>query len=198
MNFKNIGLGTTANDGTGDDLRTAGQTLNDNFTIAVENKTLIVPAAAMLPMTTASAYYLESDDFPSQVFSATANQYCKFQLFDIGNQIPSWANAFKIKFISIGVNTTGTDVVWSAAAVWANIGDASVASEYGTAVTVIEDAIATEELVVSDQSGAITPAGTKTAGCGLWIKIGRLSEDANDDFASPAKLVWVEIEFVTV
>ena len=193
MAYETIGLGTSANDGTGDDLRTAGGKINDNFAKAIENNKVVIPAAAMLPMTTASAYYLESDTFPAQVFSATVNQYCKFQLFDVGNQIPAAANAIKLKFWT--TSASAGDVVLEGYAAWVNESDAGVT--YGQE-NYITTGIVDGELNASSQTPAITPSGTRTAGCGLWVKIGRKSEEATDDLADTMLLVWVELEFVTV
>ena len=45
-----INLGTIANDGTGDDLRTAGQKINDNFT-ELYSRTDIVNNTSITPLT---------------------------------------------------------------------------------------------------------------------------------------------------
>lgn len=196
MAYETIGIGTTANDGTGDDLRTAGGKINDNFAKAIENNKVVIPASAMLPMTTGSAYYMESDRWPAQVFSGTANQSCKFQLFNIGNQIPAAANAIKATlFVGDAGTLTGSTSGWKVQAAWINAGDDAVT--YGTQQYTDVNHIG-NEIVESDQTAAITPSGTKADGCGLWVKINRLAEEQGDDLLNNAHLVWVEIEFVTV
>lgn len=193
MAYSNIALGTSANDGTGDDLRTAGGKINDNFAKAIENNKVVIPASAMLPMTTASAYYLESDVFPSQVFSATVNQYCKAMLFDVGNQIPAAANAIKARYYTTSATAGYVNLYCQAA--WVVESDSTVT--YGTGQTVTAGVV-DGELNKSNQSAAITPSGTRADGCGLWLKFGRLAEEQGDDLEVVANLVWVELEFVTV
>jgi len=197
MDFKIIGLGTDANDGTGDNLRTAGGKINDNFAMAVENRTLVIPAAAMLPLTTGSAYYLEGV-LPAQIFSQTAAESVKMQLFDVGNQIPAGADGIKVRFAVrlASVSGGGTDIRMGAAASWVYENDNDVT--YGTAaysvITIDGNAI-----VYSDQSAAITPTGNrKDDVSGLWIKVTRDATHGADDLDAQIALLWVEIEFVTV
>ena len=117
-------------------------------------------------------------------------------LFDVGNQIPAAANAIKVKFASIATGmSTGTDALWTCQAAWMVDNQDSVT--YGTAANVAVD-LSPATLVYSAQTAAITPSGTRAAGCGLWLKFGRLPEVEGDDLEVVANLAWVEIEFVTV
>jgi len=203
MAYSTIGLGTDANDGTGDDLRTAGGKINDNFAKAVENNKVIIPAAAMLPMTANSAYYLESDDFPAQVFSDTVTQSVKVQLFDIGNQIPAAANAFKVKVCGRRTQEVVSDdeVCWRAKAAWVRVEDSAVT--LGDPVYVVDTYDAQNKIFLSDATADCTPNGTRADGAELRIEIARdiayeVESAVVDTLDAPAHLVWIEIEFTTV
>jgi hypothetical protein len=203
MAFDTIGLGTAANDGTGDDLRTAGGKINTNFGKAIENTKLIIPAAAMLPLTADSAYYLESDVFPAQVFSDTVTQSVKLQLFDIGNQIPAAANAFKVKVCGRRTQEVVSDdeVCWRAKAAWVRVEDLAVT--LGDPVYVVDTYDAQNKIFLSDATADCTPSGSRSAGCELRIEIARdiayeVESAVVDTLNAPAHLVWIEIEFTTV
>jgi len=201
MAFETIGLGTIANDGTGDDLRTAGGKINDNFAKAIENNKVIIPAAAMLPMTTNSAYYLEGA-FPAQVFSSTANEAVKIQLYDIGNQIPADARYIKVKFCARRTQavTSANDVAWRVKAAWINPLDSAVT--YGDPVYIVDAYGTQNRLELSDATADCEPTGARAAGCELRIEIARdtqVQEESVDldTLDAPAHLVWIEIEFTT-
>jgi hypothetical protein len=200
MAYDTIGLGTSANDGTGDDLRTAGAKINDNFAKAVNNEKTIIPAAAMLPLTEDSAYYLESDVFPCQVFAETTTEGVKIQLFDVMNLIPAGATPkLKVKLSAYHDEDepASRDVAWKIEAGWVGIAGVT----FGTAQYVVQSLLdANERTDWSSQSSDITPGGTRAAGDELRLKISR---DINyerggvvqDTFDAPVKLYKIEIEW---
>jgi hypothetical protein len=199
MAYDTIGLGTSANDGTGDDLRTAGGKINDNFAKAVNNEKTIIPAAAMLPLTEDSAYYLESDVFPCQVFSETITEGVKIQLFDVMNLIPDGATLkLKVKLSAYHDEDApaSRNVAWKIEAGWASAG-----VTFGTAQHVVQTLLeANEHPDWSSQTPDITPGGTRAAGDELRLKISRdityeVSGVVQDTLDAPVKLYKIEIEW---
>ncbi len=69
---------------------------------------------------------------------------------------------------------------------------------YGTAVEVVDDAQgAVEELLVSDESTAVTIAGTPADDDLTYFRIFRDVSEGNDDMAGDARLHGVKIFFTT-
>jgi len=180
----------------GENIQTTPDDIKTYFNAGyLQNDKIVIPAAAMLPMVeVASAYYLEGL-FPSQVFSATVNQFVKVQLHDVANQIPAAANAFEIRFISRRGTAVDGEVLWRAEAAWINLGDTAIS--YGTAQDFSSEHNSAA-IVISDAGTAVTPSGTRTAGAELRIRLSRQAESESDDMATTAQLLWVELEFVTV
>jgi len=69
---------------------------------------------------------------------------------------------------------------------------------YGTAVVVTDDAQgAVEELLVTDESGAVTIAGTVADNDLCYFRVGRDVSDGNDDMAGDMRLHGIKIFFTT-
>jgi len=169
---------------------------------SIKNNKVIIPAAAMLPMTTNSAYYL-GGAFPAQVFSSTANEAVKIQLYDIGNQIPADANAIKVKVCGRRTQetVTGDFACWRVKAAWVNIGDTAIT--LGDPAYIVNDYAVQNQLSFSWDGIICIPYGDRSEGCELRIEIARdiayeVESVVLDNLNAPAHLVWIEIEFVTV
>lgn len=209
MSLENINLGTTANDGTGDDLRSAGEKIN----AAIEALNLlgvsIIPnlkyqifAHGMLPLTTNSAYYLESDLFPSQVFSHTVTEGVKISIPEY--MVPTGTTPkLKVKFQAFhtytGAPSDAFDVAWEVAAAWIVDGAETVTLgvEQYAVMTVETDPL---KLKWSGQTPLVTPGGIREAGAELRIRIRRnvayrIEESLQDTLDVSAHLYKVEIRW---
>ena len=200
MAYETIGIGTAANDGTGDDLRTGAGKINDNFAKALENNKIIIDASMMLPESSASGYYVAANDgLGYMVFIHTATTGVQAFLFDIGNQIHADADQFKFKIVarqSGGDEANNNTTCWKVRAGYIDDGDESIT--YGTAVYLNLDLPTAGKIATSAQSGAVG-FGTRGNDGKMVFEISRDVEydTSVDDLAYLAQLLWVEIEFST-
>lgn len=169
--------------------------IDDGSLTTINTKKLRIYAEQMLPMAANSMYFLQSDISPSQIASHTADNTCFFRIGNIGGQIPASLNTFKFKAAAQTADTaqTGT-IIFDCRAAWVVATDESLTLGTAQSVTVTIDANnKTDAFVLSAQSNAITPSGTRTADCELYIQITR---DVDDTLAASSKLTFIDIEFV--
>lgn len=158
-------------------------------------------AHGMLPLTANSAYYLESDLFPSQVFSDTATEGVKISIPEY--MVPTGATPkLKVKFQAFHTSTSEPsdfDVAWEVAAAWIVDGAETVTLgvEQYAVMTVETDPL---KLKWSGQTPLVTPGGIREAGAELRIRIRRnvayeVGEILQDTLDVSAHLYKVEIEW---
>ncbi len=210
MSLEFINIGTTANDDTGDNMRSAGGKINEAIAginllgdSTVSNNKIIIPAAAMLPLTENSAYWLNSALFPAQVFSDTVTEGVVIQFFDIANLIPAGAHAKpKVRLQAFHSETdepSDFDVAWKVEAAW--IADGAEAVTFGIAQYVVQTVESDPNKPIwSLQTAEIAPGGSREAAAELRLKISRdvayeVSEVVQDTLDAPAKLYKIEIEW---
>jgi hypothetical protein len=201
MAFSIIGLGTDKNDGTGDDLRTAGGKINNNFKEAINNQVLTLLADEIRPAAATSAYYLESDTFPALVFSDTVTESAKARIHEF--VVPASAVKLTVKLQAFHTDSEAPadrDVCWKLEAGW--IYDERASVVLGTAVYLIQTLESDDgKLKWSAASGEITPDGIREASAELRLKITRdiayePLEVVQDTLASEAFLYKIEISWV--
>jgi hypothetical protein len=166
-----------------------------------EKHTIWIPAAAMRPTvsngcdavvdveTTAGQPDMQVLDFDT-----TVDEHAQFQI-----AFPkSWNEGtvtFRAYWTVAAAVTTG--VAWALQGV-AVSDDDTIDVAYGTAVVVTDDALnAAEDLMVTDESTAVTIAGTPAAADQCFFRLFRDVSDANDDMTQDARLLGVQV-FYTI
>ena len=198
----NIGLNFTPK-GTGkfritaNDLDLVAATANVQVAGADPKRGMYIPVNAMWPSTTAGCAAL------TQVESTTNDVNIKVLDFDgagaskeaaeFGIQTPTWwdASTLTVQFVWYATAGSGT-VNWEAAAVAFSDDDALDAA-YGTLQEVTDTLLATGDVHITDETAAITVAGTPVAGD--WIQIRVARDPANDTNTSDARLMGVRVRF---
>lgn len=157
----------------------------------IQTTKFIIPAAAMLPMTDASAYYLEGS-IPTMVFDHLTDTSVKAQLWDY--EIPQAVDRIKARVIGKTADeVTGEQFAMLAVeAQWVGTNIASVTFNPSTEFRITGD----EKLVYSNKTTAFSIGGTRTIGCGLWITLKRVALHNVDDLTQPLMIAWLEIEFL--
>ena len=151
---------------------------------------VIIPAAAMLPMTDASAYYLEGD-IPSMVFSHLSNTSIKAQLWDY--EIPPGVTKIRARVMGV-TDIEKQDIVkaiFIIDALWVGEGVSSITFNPSNEFEIEGN----NELTYSTQSQSLTISGTRTTGCGLWVNLKRNALSEDDDLNQSLMVAWLEIEF---
>lgn len=168
------------------------QTNINDGTLAITPKKQKLYASHLLPLASASAYYVEAPT-PVQIFIYTAVTGVKVLINT--SDMPSGTNAFKYRVRSYFTGSPEYKVVtWSAKAAF--LGD-TITPSFGTAVLVDQTLVTTNVPATSEWSANVS-IGTNTTDNTAIIQLDRKADDGDDTMDLEAKLVWVEIEFVTV
>lgn len=156
-------------------------------------ETIWLPASAMVTPTTNGAASGTTNGtnvvYKTLDFDQTTSESAQFQI-----AMPKSWNLGTLTFIAYWTASTGSGTVtWSLAA-GAVSNDDVLDSSFGTAVTVTDTLIATGDLMVADESGAITVGGTPAAGDLVCFKILR---DVTDTLSGDAKLIGIKVIYTT-
>ena len=191
-----VSLIADAIDGAGIDA-SAGTLVN----AAIGKQSIWVPATAMYPTSSNGCADITSvettagrPDLKVLDFDASSDENAQFSI-----AMPSYWNEGTITFQAYWTTAaTDTDgVAWGLSGVACSDND-TIDVAFGTAVVVTDDALgAAEDLCVTAESGAVTIAGTPTAGDLTYFNIVRDVSDANDDMTEDARLIGIKI-FYTV
>lgn len=191
---------TLTTDGTTDGLRGTIAAAGAGGTV-VGKQTIWIPASAMAPATTAGCAALaqlettsNKVNYPVLDFDATADEHAHFNI-----AFPKSWNLGTVSFRAYWSSTaTDTDgVAWGLQAVALSDNEA-IDAAWGTAVVVTDDAqSAAGEIYITDESTAITIAGTPAAEDLVMFRIFRDVSDANDDMAEDARLIGIKVFYTT-
>jgi len=156
-------------------------------------ETIWLPASAMVTPTTNGAASGTTNGtnvvYKTLDFDQTTSESAQFQI-----AMPKSWNLSTLTFIAYWTASTGSGTVtWSLAA-GAVSNDDVLDTTFGTAVTVTDTLIATGDLMVADESGAMTVGGTPAAGDLVCFKILR---DVADTLTGDAKLVGIRLFYTT-
>jgi hypothetical protein len=183
-----------------DRIRGAYTSSSDVANAIVGKHTIWVPAGAMTARTTSGAVAAKSEsssykiNFNGLDFSASATQYAQFNV-----PFPkSWdAGTVTAKFYWRHPTTTvNFGVVWGLQGVCIANAEALDAA-FGTAQTVADTGGTTDYLYISDETPAITVAGTPSAGELCYFQCYRKYDDAADTMAVVARLLGVRLLYNT-
>lgn len=194
-----IELATTAEAEAGTD--TARAVTPAGLLAAISGQqTMWVPAGSMIPNTTngPSTGTLETATNDVMIsylaFDATTSESAQF-----GVQMPkSWDEGTLIaQFIWLHPATvTNFGVVWGLSAV-AFANDDALDTAFGTAQKITDTGGTTNDLYISDETAAITVAGTPGAEEYTVFKVTRYPADAGDTMAVDAYLIGVKVHYTT-
>lgn len=156
-------------------------------------ETIWLPAAAMVTPTTNGAAAGTTNGtnvvYKTLDFDQTTSESAQFQI-----AMPKSWNLGTLTFIAYWTASSGSGTVtWSLAA-GAVSNDDVLDTTFGTAVTVTDTLLATGDLMVADESGAITVGGTPAVGDLVCFKILR---DVADTLSGDAKLVGIRLIYTT-
>jgi hypothetical protein len=159
-----------------------------------------VYAAAMRPSATGgcasiatSATSANQPDIDSLDFDASTQEYAQFSVL-----MPKQWNEGTItaQFVwTHGSTTTNFGVVWNLQGVAIGNNEA-IAAAYGTAQQVADTGGTTNNQYFTDETSAITIAGTPQAGDVVHFRVSRVTGDASDTMAVDAKLIGIKL-FIT-
>jgi len=163
--------------------------------------TIWIPAAAMQPTVSNGCAALANVETtagrPDQIvldFDTAADEHAQFQVafpkrWNLGTV------TFQVFWTTVGAVTTG--VAWGLQGVAVSDNE-TIDVAYGTAVVVTDDAQgATEEMLVTAESGAVTIAGTPADNDVCFFRVFRDVSDANDDMTQDARLIGIKL-FYTI
>lgn len=202
MSKQTIGIGTTANDGTGDTLREAGAKINANFDdlygITGQQHMIPVMASGMTSRTTSGAALTEAETAGSLImtpaldFDPNADEFAQFML-----PMPdSWdGGAIYAEFIWTSVGAG--DVVWGIQGVALDDADPlTTAFEAGIEVT---DGVATAgDVQISGRTAAFTLGSYAVAGALGIFQVYRNADDGADTSTSDARLLGIRLYITTI
>lgn len=156
-------------------------------------ETIWLPASAMVTPTTNGAVSGTTNGtnvvYKTLDFDQTTSESAQFQI-----AMPKSWNLGTLTFIAYWTASAGSGTVtWSLAA-GAVSNDDVLDTTFGTAVTVTDTLLATGDLMVADESGAITVGGTPAVGDLVCFKILR---DISDTLTGDAKLVGIKLLYTT-
>lgn len=127
-------------------------------------------------------------------FDASTQEYAQFLI----PMPPSW-NEGTVTYRAIwthGSTTTNFSVVWSLAGVAMSNDDTGDVA-FGTAVNVTDVGGTTNDIYISDESTAITIAGTPAEGDLVMFEVARVAANGSDTLAVDAKLIAVVLYLTT-
>lgn len=170
-------------------------------TEAYGKQTIFVPAAAMLPTVSNGCAALEQSettagrpDINVLDFDASSDEHAQFQV-----AFPKSWNLGTVTYQVFWTNTaTDTDgVAWALQGV-AVSDDGTIDVAYGTPVVVTDNNIsAAEDMLITDESGNLTIAGSPADADIIFFRIFRDVSDANDDMTEDARLIGIKFFFTT-
>lgn len=162
---------------------------------------IYVSAAAMRPSVSggcaalaAAATSANQPDLLTLDFDASTDEFAQF-----GVVMPKKWNAGTITarfHWTHGSTTTNFAVVWGIQAVAVGNDDA-IGAAYGTAVTVTDTGGTTSDLYTSDETGAMTAAGTPAKEDMVYFRVYRDADAGGDTLAVDAKLIGVSLYVTT-
>ena len=178
-------------------------TANSTTTVAktsdfLGKQTIWVPAVAMYARTTSGAAAGTVETTTNDVmlktldFDTTTQEFVQFAI-----QMPkSWNEGTLIcQFVwSHAATTTNFGVAWQIQAV-AFANDDALDAAFGTAVTVTDTGGTTNDLYITDETSAMTVAGTPAAEEYVVFQIARAPANASDTMAIDARLHGVKIHY---
>ena len=182
------------NSNTGTDVQSQLNWLYDNNAAYVSH---YFDAAAMVANTTAgaaagtleSATNKEMTDYFEFVSGADSSVQVKFKMPD------GWdLGAVKFKFYWTAPAGSAGDVIWGVSAVAISDTEA-IDTAFGTAVTVTDTYAAANDVRVSVATAEVTVGNTPASGDLLWFKFYRNGAAGGDNFASPARLLGVTMQY---
>lgn len=160
-----------------------------------------IMAAAMQPSVTGGCQPLaklasaaNQPDIVTLDFDATGQEYAQFAL-----PMPKSWNESTITFKAIwshAATTTNFGVAWALQAV-AVSNDDTIAVAYGTAATVTDTGGTTNDLYQTDESAAITVAGTPAAEDVVYFRVYREVANGSDNMAIDARLHGLVVYITT-
>lgn len=201
MGQQQIDVGSAANDGTGDPLRTAGQKINANFDelygVTGQQQMIPILAGGMNGRTTSGAESGTSETTTNKVMLATldfdpdAIEYAQFMM-----PMPeSWDEGTITAQFLWTAGATG-DAVWGIQAV-AISNDDPLDAAFGAAQTVTDSVTAADDLMISAATAAMTVGGSPAAGDLVVFQVYRAATDGADTLATDASLLGVRIYITT-
>jgi len=171
-----------------------GQSIGPNL----GQQTIWVPAGAMTARTTNGAGSGSVETSTNKVmlrsldFDTTTQEFAQFAI-----QMPKgWNESTLIcQFVwSHPATTTNFGVVWAIEAV-AFANDDAADTAFGTAVQVADTGGTTNDIYISDETGALTVAGTPGAEEWVVFQVKRVPSDGSDTMAVDARLHGVKIHY---
>jgi hypothetical protein len=166
----------------------------------VGQQTIWVPAGAMISRTTSGAATGTVETATNRVMLATLDFDTATQEFaQFAVQMPKgWNEGTLIcQFVwSHPSTTTNFGVVWAIEAV-AFANDDAADTAFGTAVQVADTGGTTNDIYISDETGALTVAGSPGAEEWVVFQVKRVPADGSDTMAVDARLHGVKIHYTT-
>lgn len=160
-------------------------------------QTIWVPAGAMRPTTTNGCAALADvettagrPDVAVLDFDSSSDEHAQFAV-----AFPKGWNEGTVTFRAYWMEAGGTSggVAWALQGVAISDGD-TLDVAYGTAVVVTDTSLETaEDLHVTDESAAVTIAGTPAAEDLVYFRVFRDVSDAADTMAADARLVGIKL-----
>jgi hypothetical protein len=137
---------------------------------------------------------VSNPDIYTHNFEAVNDEYSQFA-FAMPKKWNEGTLTFKL-FWSHDVTTVNFGVVWQMQAVAVGDGE-TMATSFGTPVTVTDTGGTTNALYVTAETSALTVAGTITAEDMVFFRVGRLATDPSDTLAIDARLHGVTVYITT-
>lgn len=183
----------------------AGRIAVEGATVAhtsdfIGQQTIWVPAGAMYTRTTNGAVSGTVETTTNKVmlktmdFDTTTQEFAQFAI-----QMPKgWNESTLIcQFVwSHAATTTNFGVVWAIEAV-AFANDDAADTAFGTAVQVADTGGTTNDIYITDETSALTVAGTPGAEEWVVFQVKRVPSDGSDTMAIDARLHGVKIHYTT-
>lgn len=160
-------------------------------------KTIVLPASALSPTTTAGCAAISTVeagtndvDYKVLDFDQTTEENC-FVSFAMPD---SWDGGTILASFTWTTTASSGDVIWGLKGrSFAN--DDAIDQAYGTAQTVTDSFIAAGDIHISAATSAITLAGSPAGGQWVQLKIFRDADDAGDTLNGDARLIAVSIKY---
>jgi hypothetical protein len=127
-------------------------------------------------------------------FDASTQEYVQFEI-PMPKSADEGTITFRVRW-SHGSTTVNFGVAWSLEAIAYSNDDAMDAS-WGTAVIVTDTGGTTNDLYITDESTAVTPAGTWAEGDTVRFRLSRVVANGSDTMAVDAKALSVDLFFNT-
>lgn len=162
--------------------------------------TIWVPAGAMKPAATNGAARGSAETTTNKVmvdtldFDTATEEFAQFMI-----QMPkSWNEGTLIaQYVwTHGATTTNFGVAWALEAV-AMANDDPLDSAWGTEIAIVDTGGTTNDVYISDESAAVTVAGSPGAEELVAFRITRVVGNASDNMAVDAKLIGIKIHYTT-